>query len=335
MDDGSPIRFLILILLLILGSAYSSAAETALASVNRIRMMSLADNGNKQAIRVLYILDHFDRALTTILICNNVMHIGCASVATLMATKLWGLSAVTLTTVATTLVLFMFAEMLPKRFAKACNERLALMVSGSLVFLMKALSPVAAVFSRISSLVSRPFKNTVEEPTVTEDELYDIMETVASEGAIDEEKTELVQSALEFSDTVAADILTPWDQVVKVSVAMTVEEILACIRNNVHSRLPVVDVHGEVAGMLQIRKYLKAYLQNNAVSLMKVTDPAHFVSAYMPIDELLPAMSQQKTQLAVVRDDGGTVMGVVSVEDILEELVGEIYDEEDPEVTAK
>ena len=209
------------------------------------------------------------------------------------------------------------------------------MVSGSLVFLMKALSPVAAVFSRISSLVSRPFRKTVEEPTVTEDELYDIMETVASEGAIDEEKTELVQSALEFSDTVAADILTPWDQVVKVSVAMTVEEILACIRNNVHSRLPVVDVHGEVAGMLQIRKYLKAYLQNNAVSLMKVTDPAHFVSAYMPIDELLPAMSQQKTQLAVVRDDGGTVMGVVSVEDILEELVGEIYDEEDPEVTAK
>ena len=332
MDDGSPIGSILLILLLILGSAYSSAAETALASVNRIRIMSLSDNGDRRAKRVLYILDHFDKALTTILVCNNVMHIGCASVATLMATKLWGVSAVTLTTVATTMALFLFAEMLPKRYAKACNERMALAVSGSLLFFMRVLTPVTAVFAKFSALVSKPFKKQTEEPTVTEDELYDIMETVASEGAIDEEKTELVQSALEFSDTVAQDILTPWENVVKISVAMDEEEILACIKENVHSRLPVVDVHGAVIGTLQIRKYLKAKLKKDAVQLMKVTDAPHFVSAYMPIDELLPAMSAEKTQLAIVRDDEEKVLGVVSVEDILEELVGEIYDEEDTEV---
>lgn len=331
MDDGSPAGFILLIVFLIFGASYFAAAETAMASVNRIRMMTLADNGDQRARRVLYILEHFDKALTTILIGNNIMHIGCASAATLFATKLWGLSAVTLTTVVTTFVLFLFAETLPKRFAKKNSERLAPRISWSLLLLMKLLKPVTFLFSKLSELISRPFKKPVEEPTVTEDELYDIIETVAEEGAIDNEKTELVQNALDFSDTTAADILTPWKSVVTVSVVMSEAEILSAIRENIHSRLPVVDVHGNVIGMLRIRKYMRAHLDGEAV-LAKCMDEPHFIDSHIAIDDLLPEMSRMKTQLVIVRDRQETVLGIVSVEDILEELVGEIYDEDDTAV---
>lgn len=328
MDDGSPIGFLLLIVFLILGGAYFAAAEMSFASVNRIRVMSLADNGDKRAVRALYILDHFDKALTTILIGNNIMHIGCASAATVFATRMWGVSAVTLTTIVTTLTVFLLAEMLPKRFANATSERFALAVAGSLYALMKLMSPIAAVFSGLSKLVGKPFQKSGPEPTVTEDELYDIIETLPTESEMDEEKTELVQNALEFSDTLARDILTPWDKVVRVSMEMSDDEVLSVVQQNGHSRLPVVDVHGSVIGMLQIRKYLKARLHQR-VALMRVMDEPRFVDADTPIDDLLPAMSALRTQLAVVRDEKGTVLGIVSVEDILEELVGEIYDEDD------
>ncbi len=328
MDDGSPIGFLLLIVLLILGGAYFAAAEMALASVNRIRIMSLADNGNRRAKRVLYILDHFDKALTTILIGNNIMHIACASAATVFAARTWGVSSVTATTFVVTLLVFLFAEMLPKRFAAAVSERFALIIGDSLYALMKLFSPLTAVFSALSGAIKKPFHIDKPEPTVTEDELYDIIETLPTESEIDEETTELVQNALEFSDTLARDILTPWSKVICVALTMTDDEVLKTVRENVHSRLPVTDVHGQVIGMLQIRKYLKARLKGR-VALASVMDEPRFVEAGMPIDDLLPVMSALRTQLAVVREENGETIGIVSVEDILEELVGEIYDEDD------
>lgn len=329
MDDGSPIGYLISIFLLILGGAYFAGTEIALASVNRIRMMSHADNGNKRAQRVLYILDHFDKALTTLLIGNNIMHIGCASIATLMATKLWGVKAVPATTVVMTVVVFFVSEMVPKRFAKACNERFALAVSGSLLALMKAFTPISFVFSKLSAWVSKPFKKQQEEPTVTEDELYDIIETIAAEGAIDEEKSELVQSALEFSDTTVRDVLTPWEKVVSIPVDAPDEAILSAIQENAHSRLPVVDEEGHPIGVLLIRKYLKAHMRGETPALSIIMESVHFVDADMPIDDLFPVMSQNKLHLSIVRDAQWKTLGIVTMEDILEELVGEIYDEDD------
>ena len=334
MDDGSPIGYLVAILAFIIGGAYFAATEIALASVNRIRMMSYADDGNRRAKRVLYILDHFDKALTTILIGNNIMHISCASIATLMATKLWGLSYVTLTTIVTTLAVFLLAEMIPKRFAKTNSERFSLAVAGSLMFFMKVLGPLAFVFSAISKFASKPFKkNQEEEPTVTEDELYDIIESIPEESGIDEEKAELMQSALEFSDTFVREVLTPWDRVVKLKLNMSGSEAMDVIKGDIHSRLPVIDDDGNPVGMVQIRKFLKARYKDASVCVNDIMDDIHFVNDDIAIDDLLTAMSNNKTHFSVVLDKDGRTIGIVTIEDILEELVGEIYDEDDKEVT--
>ena len=259
---GSVIIFYaILFVLLVMGGAYFAGAEMALASVNRIRMMSLEDNGDKRARRVLYILDNFDKALSTILIGNNIMHIGCATIATLIATKLWGEGAVAYSTIITTVVLFFVSEMLPKFYAKACNERMALSVAGSLVFLMKALTPLSFLFTKFSREVSKPFVEAAEEePTVTEDELHDIIETGVEEGSIDDEKGELMQSALEFSGTLVRDVYTPWSSVVTVSANMSASDIAATIKNCQYSRLPYIDKHGRVIGVLHIRRFLKRFI---------------------------------------------------------------------------
>ena len=334
MDDGSPIGYLVAILAFIIGGAYFAATEIALASVNRIRMMSYADDGNRRAKRVLYILDHFDKALTTLLIGNNIMHISCASMATLMATQLWGLSYVTLTTIVTTLAVFLLAEMIPKRFAKANSERFSLAVAGSLMFFMKVLGPLAFVFSAISKFASKPFKkNQEEEPTVTEDELYDIIESIPEESGIDEEKAELMQSALEFSDTFVREVLTPWDRVVKLKLNMSGSEAMDVIKGDIHSRLPVIDDDGNPVGMVQIRKFLKARYKDASVCVNDIMDDIHFVNDDIAIDDLLTAMSNDKTHFSVVLDKDGRTIGIVTIEDILEELVGEIYDEDDKEVT--
>lgn len=336
MDDGSPVGYCIAILLLIAGGAFFAAAETAYASVNRIRMVSYSGNGDRRARRVLYILDHFDKALTTILIGNNVMHIGCAAVATLMATRLWGVGAVTGMTLVTSFLLFLIAETLPKRSAIAASEQLALRFSWSMLILMKALTPVTFLFTSISRFAARPFeKKHAEEPTVTEDEFHDLLDTAAEEGAIDEEKSELVQNALDFSETYARDVLTPWEKTVYLTTSMDRTQIMDTIREGNHSRMPVVDARGYVIGILSIRKYLKACLKGDGrPRLRSVMDPVVFVEPEMPIDDILPYMSSRRTQTAIVGEPLEKPLGILSVEDILEELVGEIHDENETDASS-
>lgn len=334
MDEGglsAVPRYFILIALLILGGAYFAAAETAFASVNRIRMISDADDGDKRAKKVLYILDNFDKALTTLLIGNNIMHISCSAVATLVASKLWGNSAVTASTFVTTFTVFILAEMIPKSYAKSCNERLAPRLAGSLVFLMKFLSPVSFCFSGISKLVTSIVGVAPdEEPTVTEEEIFDVIENIDEEDEIDEETTELIQSALEFTVTTAGDILIPWDKAAVVKDDMNEEQIFSIIKNSDFSRLPVVGPDGSVRGVLQIRKFLRQKLSGKQIIKSKgLLDKPVFIRPTMPIDELLDYLSSQRCHLAFVRSDAGKILGIVTVEDILEELVGEIYDEEE------
>jgi putative hemolysin len=336
MDDGSPSVpfYLFLILLLLLIGACFAAAETALASVSRIRMISAADEGDRRAKNVLYILDHFDKAITTLLIGNNLVHIACSSVATLLATKLWGSAAVAITTFVTTFLVFMASEMIPKQYAKACNERVARRFAGPLVILMRLFTPLTLMFSQLTGLVQRLMGvPEEEEPTVTEEELFDTIQQIDEEDPIDEETTKLVKSALLFTEKCAEQILVPWDRVVTVDANMTDGEVHGVIRTSHYSRLPVVK-EGIVVGILQIRKFLKYYMNGankraHALHTLGALDRPLFIAPQTPIDELLSQMSGARRHLAIVIGPNGSPMGMITIEDILEELVGEIYDEEE------
>lgn len=332
--DGGPdgnIGSIILFLVFLIFSAYFSGTEISLASVNRIHMMTAADKGDRRAERVLYLLDHFDEALSVLLIGNNIVNIGCATLSAVLATEWWGSRSVSVATVVTTVIIFLFGEMLPKCFARSCNEHFALITSGSLLFFMKILKPLSVLFTAISRLVSRPFqKHRENEVTVTEDELHELVENIAEDEDFDEDTGRLVQSALAFDDLTAEDIMIPWDSVVKISSGMKTAEILDLVRSTVHSRIPVIDRKGKVKGILQIRKFLKAYLKNRQnVILARVTDTAFYVRQDEPIDELLSRMSNYRRNLALVKNGEDETVGIVTVEDILEQLVGEIYDEDD------
>lgn len=326
--------YIILFALLIIGGAYFAGAEIALASVNKIRMMSYAENGDKRAKRVLYIHDHFDKALSTLLIGNNIMHIACATISTVVAKSLWGESAVTYSTIVVTLIVFFISETLPKYYAKACNEKFALAISGSLVFLMKLLTPLSFIFTQLSKKVNKPFADAAEEElTVTEDELLDIIETGIEEGAIDEEKGDLMQSAFEFSQTRVSDILTPWSKVLAVGSSADNDEILRIICDNIHSRIPVVNPGGGIDGILNIRRFMRTYMKDPSKQIKldsSIISKPYYVVPTMPVDELLPKMSEARTHIAIVSNDNKIPLGIITIEDMLEELVGEIYDEDDP-----
>lgn len=330
-----PARSTLVFIILLIAGGYFAGAEISLASVNKIRMAGQADDGDKKAKRVLYILENFNKALTTLLIGNNIAHIGCSTIAT-MLTYQWIQKfdfpsyLQVLTTLATTVIVFLFAEMIPKCFAKDCNEHFAKTIAGSLIFLMKVFSPISFVFTALGNFFSKPFlKHTKEQPTVTEEELHDIIDTVIQEGEIDEDTGELIQSALEFSDSKVKEVFTPWKDVATLSLSMTNEEIIAKIQNVHHSRLPVIDENGTVVGVLQIRNYLRYYLKNKSADLRSLMAKPHFVQQGKSVDELLESLSRHRIHLAIVLGNKGKTIGIITMEDILEELVGEIYDEED------
>lgn len=331
--DDSPAGSIILIFLLLLMAAYFAGAEIALASVNRIRLTNRAEDGDRRAKRVLYILEHFDKALTTLLIGTNVTHAGIATLSTVFTYSLFDSIeampdyAVTISTIISTLVVFLLGEMIPKAFAKACNEKFAYAIAGSLIFLMKILTPVSFFFSTISEWVSRPFKKKAEEtPTVTEDELYDIIETFVEENDIDEETEELVQNAIEFSERTARAVMTPWEKVLHIHEHDSNEQVLEKIRHSTFSRLPVVNDEGWVVGTLSIRAFLKANYKKETFSVRQIMSSATMINDSTPVDDLLSALSANRTHIAYVQSMG-KILGIITVEDILEELVGEIYDE--------
>lgn len=329
MDDGPAVSIILFVILIVL-SGYFSGTEISLASVNRIHMMSKASKGKRSAKRVLWLLDHFDEALSVLLIGNNVVNIGCATLATAITLHL-GAYWVTVATIVATVVIFVFGEILPKSFARSCNEKFAEFASLPLIVLMKVLKPVSIAFTALSALVSKPFKAKAEnQVTMTEEELTDIVENISQEDGFDEDRSELMKSALEFSSSTAGEVMTPWEKVEYISVALKTPEILKIVKNSIHSRIPVTDRKGNIKGVLQIRNFFKAYMKNRKnVILASIIDYPYYVDANEPIDDVLTEMSNHRRNLSFVRDNDGDVVGILTVEDILEELVGEIYDEND------
>lgn len=329
MDDGSRLPWIIAVLLLFC-AAFFAVAETAYASCPKSRVKAAAERGDARAKTALLILDDFDKAISTLLICTNIVHIATASIVTVAVTKLWGLSAVSISTIVTTIVVFFAGEMLPKSIAKKYSEPLALATGPVLRFLMKVFTPISALLTWIGQSAA---KLTPDETPVsfTEDELYDIIEDMTEEGSLDEQQGELISSALQFGEVTVESVLTPRVDLVAVDISSRLEDILAVIKTTNHSRLPVYEGSiDNIIGVLQIRKFIKAYLRlGNNLDLRPLMDEVFFIHQSTNIDELLPVMSKRKLNMAVVTDNYGGTLGIVTVEDILEELVGEIWDEDD------
>ena len=329
MDDGSRLPWIFAIAL-VLCAAYFGVAETAFASASRNKLKTAADRGDPKAQKALDVLDNFDRAITTILIGTNIVHIATASIVTVAVTRRWGLSAVSVSTILTTLVVFFAGEMLPKSIAKKYPERFSKATAGSLLTLMTLLYPISAALTWIGQTAARLTKGDAEI-SVTEDELYDIIEDMTEEGTLDEEQGDLISSALQFGDVTVESVLTPRVDLVAIDIADSLEEILSCIKSTNHSRLPVYEGSVDnIIGVLQIRRFIKAYLhEGSALDIRPLLDEVFFVHQSSKIDELLPVMSKRRLNMAIVTDNYGGTLGLVTVEDILEELVGEIWDEDD------
>ena len=338
-SDSIPLW--IIFVICVIGGAYFAAAESAFSAVNKIKIKSLADDGKKSAKGALAILNNFEKALTTLLIGNNVTKIAGASVFTVLATRIFselGKSETYLESfefsiicsVMSTVIIFLFSEMIPKSFANDRSQTVSLFFQGSLRLLMKLLFPISALFNLISNGAKKLFSKGEAEPSITEDELTEIIETAEEEGIVDEEQSDMLKSAIEFTKTTVDEIMTMEKDMNTISVNATPAEVLPLILNTVHSRFPVRAANSDrIVGILRVRTYLKEYRRNQRVNIRSIMTTPYIVRENAKIDDLLTHMRQHKIQMAIVQDEKKKVVGLVTIEDILEELVGEIYDEED------
>ncbi len=327
--DSSSWTLYVFLLLLILGGGYFAASETVFASVNRVRLQNKADDGNEHAKTALYITEHFEEALSSILVGNNIMHIGTASLATLLAQRLWGAGSVAITTVVTTIVVFFVSEMLPKTLAGSHCDTLALWLAPSLRFLMRMLYPISIVFTKVSNVISHLF-GSKPTPTVTEEELVDLIDNMESDDPEVEAQNQLLQSAIAFDRKTAQQVMTPYDQADTLDEALPPREIVAFCKSSRHSRVPVIRKGGtNVIGVLFLRDYIKSWMETrDNTRLRPLLRAPMLVPPDIPIDELLRTMSRRKVQLALVGHSLSAPLGVITAEDILEELVGDFGEAE-------
>lgn len=328
MDDGKPP--LISLLILLIFSFYLALVETALASVSKNKLKLGSERGDNRAKKALKALEDFDNAITTILICNNIVSVTIASIVTVWVTRRWGVTFVSISTIITTIVIFFACEMLPKSFAKKYSYPSMLSCATLLCLLMAIFKPFAKLLTKIGENVAK-HSNTKQETSVTEDEIADIIEDMTEEGTLDEDQSELISSALQFGDVKVESIITPLNDIIALDISKTNEEVLAFIREQTHSRIPVYDDSLEnIVGILQTRKYMRKYMESSkAPKVSSLMDKVYFVKSNTDIQKLLPIMSKKKINIAIVTDDDKEPIGLVTVEDILEELVGDIWDEKD------
>ena len=331
MDADSRISVLFVLILLAL-AAFFAVSETAFASASQAKLKVSADRGDDRAERATDIMDNIESAITTLLICTNIVHLTVATVVTVMVTRLWGLNFVSVSTIITTLVVFFVGEMLPKSIAKKDPEKYALKTAGFLQIMMKVFGPLASLLTWIGTKTAS-FINKEVEISVTEDELKDMFEDLADEGVLDEDQEDMMSSLIDFTDTRTGRILTPRKDVVGIDINMTDEEVFDRVSELTHSRVVVYDEDIEnVKGILRIREYLKQYLRTGQIpSVRDLMVEPYWVSSTTMLDELIEEMSQARQNIALVRGVNGKFLGLVSIEDILEELVGDIYDESDEE----
>ena len=316
------------IAVLVIFSAYFSATETAFTSVNRIRIKNLANDGNKKAKEVLELSEKFDKMLSTILVGNNIVNIAMSAIATVLFMELYPVYGATIATVVITVVVLIFGEISPKSLAKESPEKFAMFSAPFLKFFMVLLAPVNWIFGCWKKLLAKLFNADGVNP-ITEDELLTIVEEAETEGGIDTDQSELIQNAIEFNDLEAWDVLTPRVDIKAIEIDETQDEIAELFLSTGFSRLPVYeDDLDNIVGVLN-QKDFHNYIKGTDTPISEYVKPVIFVAGSMKIAQLLKRLQTVKTHIAIIVDEYGGTSGLVTMEDIIEELVGEIYDEHD------
>lgn len=313
----------------IIMSAYFSATETAFSSLNRIRIKGMVEKGDKKAALVLKIADNYDRMLSTILIGNNIVNIGASSLMTVIFVKMLGEDAgASVSTIVTTIVVLIFGEVSPKSIAKESPEAFAKFSAPFLNILIKILTPLNFLFAQWKKLLSRIIKPKGDEG-ITEEELLTMVDEAEAGGGIDKEEGTLIRSAIEFNELSAVDIFTPRVDVVAVSVDTSREEVAELFARTGYSRIPVYEENMDhIIGIIYQKDFHNAVWQTEK-TIRDAVRPVLFVAKNKKIDDLMKELQQKKLHIAIVMDEYGGTAGIVTLEDILEELVGEIWDEHD------
>ena len=326
---SDSIGMLIAIVILVAMSAYFSATETAFTSLNRIRMKSRADSGDRRAARTLELAESYDKLLSTILIGNNIVNITATTVATLFFVDLLGSDkGPAASTVVLTIVILVFGEISPKSLAKESPEAFAMFSAPLLRFFMLILTPANFIFSMWMRLLSKVF-HSADSDGITEEELVTMVDQAETEGGLDQHESELIRSAIEFGDLEAGDILTPRVDIVAVEDSASMEEIAAVFAESGYSRLPVYhkDVD-DIVGVIHEKDFNAARYRGQG-NISGCITPVHYTTANADLGLLLRTLQKKKTHMAIVVDEYGGTEGLLTMEDILEELVGEIWDEHD------
>ena len=327
-DAASLTAYLSLFILLLL-SFYFSLTETAFTALNRIRIKNMAEKGSKRAQLTLSLYDDFDRLLSSLLVGTNVANLTAAAICTVLFVNNFGDIGATLSTVVLTVIVVVFAEVTPKTLAKESPEKIALFCAPIMKFFMIFLKPVNAFFTWWKKVLVRIFNTTASDRVMTEDELLSFVDEANHIGVIDDGDKKLIHNVIEFYDQKAKDIFTPRIDVAAISKDATKEEIATIFFNTGFSRIPVYEKSiDHIIGILHMRDFLR-YVMKEDTSFEKIISPAVFVPSKMDIGDLFNLLQKEKTHLAIVVDEHGGTDGIATMEDILEELMGEIWDEGD------
>ncbi|MBQ7353501.1 MAG: HlyC/CorC family transporter [Clostridia bacterium] len=340
--NASPVNsdnvwMIIVMSVLLLFSAFFSSIETSFTSFNRVRIKSLAQNGDKRAKLAMKLDDKYDKLLISVLIGNNVVNIALSTIATMFFVDIIagtdlskeGIAA-TISTIIITVVVLIFGEITPKVAAKETADKSVLRLSGVVNVLIIILTPFSLVFGAWSKLMNRLFRSK-DQASFTEDELITIVDEAEEDGAIESDEGDLIRSAIEFNDVCAGDILTPRVEVCAISKDESVANIAKTFIENAYSRLPVYgEDMDDIVGILHQKDFFIAYHNNNKTITKHLQKPVH-VSEHIKIADLLQVLKRKKCHMAIVVDEYGGTMGIVTMEDIIEELIGDVFDEHDEE----
>ena len=334
-----PVLWLIVLLFLIVLSSFFSASETAFSSVNQIRLRHYMEEGRKGAKVAFEVAERFEDVLLAIIIMNNIVNFAAAGIGAIIALETFGEAAAVIGTLILTIVMIIFGEVMPKSYARANSERFVLKFSSMFLLFIFILKPIIWFLRVIKNVFQKNDDDKEEEPSVTEDELDVIIHTMEEEGVLEEDEVEMLQGVLDLSETFVKNIMTPRADVISINIVASVQEAKQKFLDYKFSRIPIYqDAHDNIVGVLYERDLFSALIeQPDKVELATLIKKPIYVSNSMRVSNLLEKLRKEKQHLAVVIDEHGSASGIVTMEDVIEEVVGEIYDEhdEDEELVTK